>query len=53
MRGLPDSAIYGTYKRLARKKRRKHNAGFDDFDFYALGLAVRNFVLRFAKKGKN
>lgn len=46
MRGLPDSAIYGTYKRLARKKRRKAGSSFDEMDAYYLGLAIRNFFLR-------
>lgn len=50
-RGLPDSVVYGTYKRLARKRKRKD--AFDDFDYYALGLAIRNLIMRFAKKDKN
>lgn len=30
MRGLPDSAVVGTYKRLARKPRRGRSAGKDE-----------------------
>lgn len=30
MRGLPDSAIVGTYKRLHRKPKRKHYASHEE-----------------------
>jgi len=48
MRGLPDSAVVGTYKRLTRKARR-NNVSFD-LDYYALGLAIRRLVLRSERK---
>lgn len=52
MRGLPDSAIYGTYKRLTRKMRKRSGATFDEMDAYYLGLAIRNFFLRKTDKEK-
>jgi len=52
MRGLPDSAIYGTYKRLARKKRKGAGSSFDEMDAYYLGLGLRNFFLRITNRTK-
>ncbi len=31
MRGLPDSAVYGSYRRLTRKRRVKAQTSFLDF----------------------
>lgn len=52
MRGLPDSAIYGTYKRLTRKMRKRAGSSFDEMDYYYLGLGLRNFFLRITNKNK-
>ena len=53
MRGLPDSVVVGTYKRLTRKARKGNNVRFENH--YELGLAIRNLVLSMvgekAKKG--
>lgn len=48
MRGLPDSVVVGTYKRLTRKARKRNNVSFDNY--YELGLAIRNLVLRMRGK---
>ena len=51
MRGLPDSAVVGTYKRLHRKPKRKSYQG-EITAVFAIIDAVNKFNARHSKKKK-
>jgi hypothetical protein len=52
MRGLPDSAVFGTYKRMSRigKPRRRKNYQADVVYFYAVIDALDSLVKKLSKK---
>lgn len=43
---LPDSAIYGTYKRLRRSSKRSTNNGVEPMAFWKFVYAVKGFGAR-------
>ena len=51
MRGLPDSAVVGTYKRLHRKPKRKSYQAEVDSIYYII-QAIQKFNARHARNKK-
>jgi len=52
MRGLPDSAVVGTYKRLHRKPKRKSYQAESELLYDLLVMATEKFRERQARKNK-
>jgi uncharacterized protein YecE (DUF72 family) len=51
MRGLPDSALVGTYKRLHRKPKRKHYASHEEnLQNLGAGISILFRVIAFFAK---